>query len=79
MLELVSRVNWDEYQLFLSQGTPSIGLQLLALNILLAVYLMHRRTRKKKGKSPQTGGLLLPLLFLAGNYSVVNWGNHLSF
>jgi hypothetical protein len=79
MLELAGRVNWDEYHLFLSQGTPSIALQLLALNVMLVVYLMHRRTRKKKGKSPQTGGLLLPVLFLVGNYSVVNWGNHLSF
>lgn len=79
MLELAGRVNWDEYHLFLSQGTPSIALQLLALNVMLVAYLMHRRTRKKKGKSPQTGGLLLPLLFLVGNFSVVNWGNHLSF
>ena len=79
MLELAGRVNWDEYHLFLSQGTPSIALQLLALNVMLAVYLMHRRTRKRKGKSPQTGGLLLPLLFLVGNYSVVNWGNKLAF
>jgi hypothetical protein len=78
MLELVGRVNWDEYQLFLLQGTPPIALQLLALNALLVVYLMHRRTRKK-GKSRQSGGLLLPMLFLAGNYSVVNWGGNLSF
>jgi hypothetical protein len=35
--------------------------------------------QEKKGKSPQTGGLLLPLLFLVGNYSVVNWGGNLSF
>jgi hypothetical protein len=79
MLELAGRVNWDEYYLFLSQGTPSIALQLLALNVMLVVYLMHRRTRKRKGKSAQTGGLLLPLLFLVGNYSVVNWGNKLAF
>ncbi len=78
MLELAGRVNWDEYQLFLSQGTPSIALQLLALNVLLVVYLLHRRTRKK-GKSRQSGGWLLPRLFLAGNYSVVNWGGQLSF
>jgi hypothetical protein len=79
MLEMAGRVNWDEYHLFLTQGTPSIGLQLLALNVMLVVYLMHRRTRKKKGKSAQTDGLLLPLLFLVGNYSVVNWGSQLSF
>ena len=80
MLELVERVNWEEYQLFLLQGTPPIALQLLALNALLAFYLMHRRTRKKgKSKSPQSGGLLLPILFLGGNFSVVNWGGHLSF
>ena len=79
MLELAGRVNWEEYHLFLSQGTPPIALQLLALNALLAFYLMHRRTRKQKGKSPQTGGMLLPMLFLVGNYSVVNWGDKLSF
>ncbi len=80
MLELAGRVNWDEYHLFLSQGTPPIALQLLALNVLLVVYLMHRRTQKKgKAKSRQSGGLLLPMLFLAGNYSVVNWGGQLSF
>lgn len=78
MLELAGRVNWDEYQLFLSQGTPSIAVQLLVLNVMLVVFLMHRRTRKK-GKSRQSGGLLLPLLFLIGNYSVVNWGGKLSF
>ena len=78
MLELAGRVNWAEYHLFLSQGTPSIALQLLALNAMLVAYLMHRRIRKKKGKPAQTGGLLLPLLFLVGNYSVVNWGSHLS-
>ena len=80
MLELMARVNWDEYELFLTQGTPSIAIQLLALNALLAVYLMRRRTRTRKGKSRQSsGGWLLPMLFLAGNYSVVNWGGSLSF
>lgn len=79
MLELVGRVNWAEYHLFLSQGMPPIALQLVMLNALLFFYLMHRRTRKTKGKSPQTGGLLLPMLFLAGNFSVVNWGGNLSF
>ena len=78
MLELVERVNWAEYQLFLSQGTPPIALQLLALNALLVLYLMRRRTQKK-GKSRQGGGWMLPMLFLAGNYSVVNWGSKLSF
>jgi hypothetical protein len=79
MLELVGRVNWDEYYLFLSQGMPPIALQLVVLNALLVVFLMHRRTRKRKGKSPPTGGLALPMLFLIGNFSVVNWGGHLSF
>ena len=80
MLELVARVNWDEYHLFLSQGTPSIAMQLLALNALLVVYLMRRRTRTRKGKSRQSsGGWLLPMLFLAGNYGVVNWGGNLAF
>jgi hypothetical protein len=79
MFELVQRVNWDEYHLFLSQGMPPIGLQLVVLNALLILYLMRRRTRKQKGKSPPTGGLLLPVLFLAGNFSVVNWGGNLSF
>ena len=78
MLELVERVNWDEYHLFLMQGTPSIALQLLVLNGLLVLYLMRQRTRKK-AKSRQPGGWLLPMLFLAGNYGVVNWGGHLSF
>ena len=78
MLELLGRVNWDEYQLFLSQGTPPIAVQLLALNALLVAYLMHRRTRRR-GKSRQSGGWLLPMLFLAGNYGVVNWGGRLSF
>jgi hypothetical protein len=80
MLELMGRVNWEEYHLFLSQGMPPIALQLVVVNALLVFYLMHRRTQKKgKGKSRQSGGLLLPMLFLAGNYSVVNWGGHLSF
>ena len=78
MLELAARVNWDEYHLFLSQGTPPIALQLLALNVLLVVYMIHQRIRKK-GKTRQSGGLLLPMLFLGGNYSVVNWGGNLSF
>ncbi len=79
MLELAGRVNWDEYHLFLSQGMPPIALQLVVLNVMLVAYLVHRRIRKKKGKSRQEGGLMLPILFLAGNYSVVNWGGHLSF
>jgi hypothetical protein len=80
MLELAGRVNWEEYHLFLSQGTPSIALQLVALNALLVLYLLRRRTQKKgKSKSRPSGGLLLPMLFLAGNFSVVNWGGHLSF
>ena len=78
MLELVGRVNWDEYQMFLSQGTPPIALQLLVLNALLVFYLMRQRTRKK-GKSRPSGGLMLPIMFLAGNYTVVNWGGNLSF
>jgi hypothetical protein len=80
MLELAGRVNWDEYALFLSQGTPSIALQLVTLNALLVLYLLRQRTQKKgKGKSRPSGGLLLPMLFLAGNFSVVNWGGRLSF
>ena len=78
MLELAGRVNWDEYHLFLMQGTPPIALQLLVLNALLVVYLMRQRTRKKT-KWRRSGGWLLPMLFVAGNYSVVNWGGHLSF
>lgn len=80
MLELAGRVNWYEYHLFLSQGTPPIAIQLLALNVLLALYLMRRRTQKKgKAKSRPSGGWVLPMLFLAGNYSVVSWGDRLSF
>jgi hypothetical protein len=80
MLELVGRVNWDEYHLFLSQGMPPIALQLLVLNAMLVAYLMYCRIRKtgKKSKSRQGGGWVLPVLFLAGNYSVVNWGGKLS-
>lgn len=78
MLEMLERVNWEEYQTFLLQGTPPIALQLLVLNALLVAYLMHRRTQKK-GKSRQSGGWVLPIVFLVGNYGVVNWGGQLAF
>jgi hypothetical protein len=76
MLELVQRVNWDEYLLILSQGNPPIGLQLLMVNAVLVAYWLLRRTKRK---SHQASGWMLPALFIAGNIGVVTWGSRLSF
>jgi hypothetical protein len=76
MLELLQRVNWDEYVLVLSQGNPPIGLQLLLVNAMIVAYWLLRRTKRK---SRQGAGWMLPVLFIAGNIGVVTWGSRLSF
>jgi hypothetical protein len=78
MLEMMQRVNWGEYLHILSQGSPPIGIQLLLLNVILIVYLLHRRTRHKS-KYRQQSGWVVPVLFLAGNLGVVTWGSKLQF
>ncbi len=77
MLDLMQRVNWDEYLFFLSQGYPPVSLQLLALNAMLVIFWLFRRARKRKSR--QTSAWLLPVLFCAGNVGVIAWGSQLSF
>ena len=80
MLELIERVNWNEYLLILSQGTPPIGLQLLVINVVLVTFWLVRRTRKRRPQRRSQGsGWILQTLFVAGNLSVVTWGSQLSF
>jgi hypothetical protein len=76
MLELVQRVNWDEYLSILLQGDPPIGFQLLAANAMLMAFWLFRRTRK--GKSRYSWAWLLPMLFIAGNIGIVALGGRLS-
>ena len=78
MLELVQRVNWDEYALILSQGNPSIGMQLLIVNAMLLGYWLVRRAAKRKPRRQQSGWLLQAMFVLA-NVGVVTWGSRLSF
>jgi len=75
MLDLVQRINWDEYSLILMQGTPSLALQFLVVNGMLAAYWFMGRLRKRTSK--QSSALLLPLLFMVGNLSVVTIGKRL--
>lgn len=76
MMDLVQRVNWDEYLQILSQGSPPIGLQLLLVNAVLMAYLLHRRTRKGKNRQ---AGWMLPVVIIGGNLVVVTWGGQLAF
>ena len=76
MLDLVQRINWNEYLLILTQGNPSLGLQFLVINGILAAYWLMGRLRKRKFK--QSSGLLLPILFVVGNLAVVTLGNRLA-
>ena len=78
MLELLQRVNWDEYSLILSQGHPPIGMQLLFLNAVLVAYWVLRRTATRKPQH-QPAGWLLQALFVAGNVGVITWGSRLPF
>lgn len=76
MMDLVQRVNWNEYFVILTQGHPPLALQLLVVNAMLTAFWLVRRARKRKH---QSSALLLQLLFLAGNLGVVTFGNRLSF
>ena len=77
MLELVERVNWNEYFQILAQGEPSIGVQLLVVNIILMGYWFFKRIAKRKAKPGPVW--ILPMLFIAANFGVVTWGSRLSF
>ena len=79
MLDLVQRVNWNEYMLILSQGNPPIALQLMVVNAALVAFWLYRRTRNRKRNAPLQSGWMLQLMFLAGNVGVVMLGSHLSF
>jgi hypothetical protein len=76
MLDLMQRVNWNEYFLIMTQGNPSLALQFLAVNGILAAYWFMGRLRKRKSK--QSSAVLLPLLFVVGNLSVVTLGHRLA-
>jgi len=76
MLDLIQRVNWTEYFLILTQGTPSLALQFLVVNGIIAACWLMSRIRKRKYK--QSSSLLLPLLFTVGNLSVVTLGHRLA-
>ena len=76
MLDLLQRVNWDEYLFMLSQGSPPIGLQLLAVNALLVAYWLVQRARKRKSR--QGSAWMLQIIFVAANIGVVTWGGRLS-
>ena len=78
MLELVQRVNWNEYLLILTQGSPPLGLQLLMVNAMLVAYWFMRRRAPRK-RNAQPSGWLIPAMFAAGNISVVTWGGTLAF
>ena len=79
MLDLVQRVNWNEYMLILSQGNPPIALQLMVVNAALVAFWLYRRTRNRKRNAPLQSGWMLQLMFLTGNVGVVMLGSHLSF
>ncbi len=83
MFELVERVNWNEYALILAQGDPPIGLQLLVVNALLAVFWFARRMfkpkPKKKRNAPEGSAWMVQLLFVAGNIGVIMLGGRLAF
>ena len=74
MLDLIKRVNWDEYQTYLSQGDPSIGLQLVILNGVMLGWWILRRTRKRK-LHHKNSTWLLPVVLLAGNVGIVTLGS----
>jgi hypothetical protein len=74
MLDLVERVNWDEYQTYLSQGDPSIGLQLVILNAALLGWWLLTRFKKRK-LHQKNSSWLLPVVMLAGNVGVVTLGS----
>ena len=76
MLDLVQRINWSEYVLILTQGNPSLALQFLVVNGMIAAYWLMGRLSKRKSK--QSSALLLPLLFMVGNLSVVTLGKRLA-
>jgi hypothetical protein len=76
MLELVQRINWNEYLLILTQGNPSLALQFLVVNGIIAAFWLTSRVRKRKSK--QSSAVLLPLLFVIGNLSVVTLGHRLA-
>ena len=76
MLDLLQRVNWDEYLFMLSQGSPPVGLQLLAVNGLLVAYWLVQRARRRKSR--QGWAWMLQIIFVAANMGVVTWGGRLS-
>jgi heme A synthase len=76
MLELAQRVNWSEYAMILSQGSPSIGLQLAVINVVLLACWLRRRA---KPKQKQGAAWMLQLVFVAANVGVVTLGDRLAF
>ncbi len=78
MLDMVQRINWNEYFLILTQGNPSLALQFLVVNGMLAAYWLMGRVGKRKPNAKQSSALLLPLLFMVGNLSVVTLGKRLA-
>jgi hypothetical protein len=76
MLEMLQRVNWDEYILMMSQGSPPVGLQLVAVNALLVGYWLVQRARRRKSRPGSAW--MLQILFVAANIGVVTWGGQLA-
>jgi hypothetical protein len=74
MLDLVERVNWDEYLTYLSQGDPSIGLQLVILNAVLLGWWLLMRIKKRK-LHQKSSSRFLPVVMLAGNVGIVTLGS----
>jgi hypothetical protein len=77
MLDLMQRVNWDEYLFFLSQGHPPVSLQ-------LARTQCHARglLARPAGAQAQVSAdfrLVAAGAVLAGNVGVIAWGSQLSF
>jgi hypothetical protein len=64
-IELFQRTNWQIWYDFLSKGNPPLILQLLAINSVIFIFLIIRRSRGQSTLKRGVGATVQGLLILA--------------
>lgn len=70
MLELFERTNWDSAYFFLTSGSPSLMIQLLAINTIFLILFILRRMTGVYNRKAHTSYIVQALLII-GNAAVL--------
>lgn len=70
MLDLFERTNWDSAYFFLTSGSPSLMIQLLAINTIFLILFILRRMTGVYNKKAHTSYVVQALLII-GNAAVL--------